>query len=94
MWEAIIALLGVLGTALGAFAKRKAVVPLENKIEQLKLDKKELLDKYARALGRLKTLEKVVIEQRKKLYEKMDAGDLADNWNGMQWPDEDPEGSN
>lgn len=96
MWEAIIAALGVIATGLTFLAKQKAALPLENKVKRLQIEKKEMLDNYAKALGRLKTLEKVVIRQREKLYEKMDTNDLADAWNelGMRWDDKDPDDSN
>ena len=97
MLEAFIALLGIIGTTLTWWVQKSKNDPLVLKIKQLELDQGELLDKYARSIGRVKTLEKLVIKYKKELYETMDANDLASAWNNgtlVFGDDEDPEDSN
>lgn len=96
MTEAIIALIGVLAAGISWWIERQKSDPLRGQVKQLQIDNAELLDKLARAIGRLKTLEKVVINQRKRLYETMDLEDFAAAWNddSLWGDDEDPEDSN
>lgn len=90
MWETIVAILGAVGAFLTYILEKKKRLPLENKVKQANIEKKELIDKYARTLGRAKTLQKVVAKQREKLYEKMGTDELVDAWNSGVL-DDDPE---
>lgn len=91
MTEVIIGLLGVLTAAISWYIESRKNDPLKKEIEQLQVDKAELLDKYARSVGRVKTLEKLTAKYKKELYERMDADDLVSAWNdGLLWDDEDP----
>lgn len=96
MGEAIVALVGAAAAFLSWWIERQKNDPLQHQLKQARLDYQELLDKYSRSVGRVKTLEKVVIRQRRKLYEKMDADDLVESWNDdLMWgSDEEPEDPN
>lgn len=96
MGEAIVALIGVAAAAISWWLERQKSDPLRLQVKQLQVDYQELLDKYTRSIGRVKTLEKVVLRQRERLYEQMDTDDLLDSWNddSLWGHDQDPEDPN
>ena len=90
--EAILALVGAAATALTWWLKNKQQDPLRQRIKHYQVLHQELLDKYARSVGRVKTLEKLVLKYKKELYEEMDGDELIAAWNRGLWDDDsDPE---
>jgi len=95
MGEAVVALIGVAATFLSWWMERSKNDPLKHQIKQAQLNNKRLLDKLARSVGRVKTLERLVLKYKKEAYGKMDTDDIIDAWNNGLWDDhEDPEDSN
>lgn len=91
--EIVLAILGLLSTGLTFWSKRKAVAPLEEQIEILNLEKKELIDRLARAINQIKNTEKLVLRYKKEAYDKMDDEELIAAWNRGLFLDDDPDPS-
>lgn len=88
MWESVIALVGAAATALTWWVQRRKQDPLQAQLKHQREQYHILLDKYARSIGRVKTLEKLVIKYKRELYEEMDGDELIASWNRGLWDDE------
>lgn len=87
--EAFLALVGALATGITWFVQKKKQQPLQEQLDAERVAYAELLDKYARAIGQVKTLKKVIIKLRQEAYERMDGEDLIAAWNRGLFDDDD-----